>query len=136
MTQTLPPVATKIYVHCKKCNAERYHTVLAHTTSQSAKVECEVCKKKSTYSIKPKAAKKSSGKTSGKGPASQTQWAEMLAKVKDDTRKPYNMKQKFDLDTTIQHPKFGVGVITAVNAEQIQVMFELGQKALVHNRTS
>ena len=45
--ETLPAVATKFYNSCKKCKVDRYHNVLAHLTSSSAKLECEVCKTKS-----------------------------------------------------------------------------------------
>ena len=42
--ETLPAVATKFYNSCKKCKVDRYHNVLVHPTSSSAKLECEVCK--------------------------------------------------------------------------------------------
>ena len=47
----LPPVAKNISYYCKKCDSERYHKVIAHTSSIAAKLECEVCKSKKTYKI-------------------------------------------------------------------------------------
>ena len=128
--QTLPAVAQKVYIECKKCNAERYHVVLAHKTPTSAKVECEVCKKKSTYSIAKKAAKKPAKKRAVVGGA---KWTDLVEKAKG-TPVPYTMKGKFGLDTAIQHPKFGLGVIIVSAPGQIEVVFEEGTKNLIHNR--
>lgn len=128
--QTLPAVAQKVYIECKKCNAERYHVVLAHKTATSAKVECEVCKKKSTYSIAKKVkkpAKKRSAVVSG------AKWTELIEKAKGNPV-PYTMKGKFGIDTAIQHPKFGLGVIIQSQPGQIEVVFEVGTKNLIHNR--
>ena len=50
----LPPVAKSLFTFCKKCNADRYHRVLAHTSTSKAKIECEICKSKKTYTA-PKA---------------------------------------------------------------------------------
>jgi len=128
--QTLPAVAQKVYIECKKCNAERYHVILAHKTPTSAKVECEVCKKKSTYSIAKKVKKTGVKK---KVVASGAKWTDLVEKAKG-APVPYNMKGKFGIDTAIQHPKFGLGVITQANPIQIEVVFEEGTKNLIHNR--
>ena len=47
----LPPVAKSFYTFCKKCDVDRYHMVLAHTSSTTAKIECEVCHSRKTYSL-------------------------------------------------------------------------------------
>ena len=65
--ETLPAVAKSIFVPCKKCAEDRYHTVIAHTSSTSAKLKCEVCGSSKAFKIggkakttKPKAAAKTS----------------------------------------------------------------------------
>ena len=44
------------------------------------------------------------------------------------------MKAKFALANAIEHPKFGLGFVTAATNEKIEVMFSEGGRALVHNR--
>ncbi len=139
---TLPAVATKTYQFCKKCDCERYHVVLAHPTPQSAKIECEVCKRKSTLklSIGPSgksrlAAATRSRKTKASQEAPETKWRELLASTNLDNKKPYSMRQSFQTEDAIEHPKFGLGVVTQAAAQQIEVVFESGVKALVHNRS-
>ncbi|MGE5084935.1 MAG: hypothetical protein ACM3MG_01440, partial [Bacillota bacterium] len=48
---TLPPVAKSFFAFCKKCDADRYHVVLAHTSATSAKIKCEICGSQKTYSL-------------------------------------------------------------------------------------
>ena len=62
-TNELPPVAKNFYTFCKKCDSDRYHVVLAHTTSTSAKIKCEVCAsvKKYTLPKAPSASRKAAG---------------------------------------------------------------------------
>ncbi|MFN8945822.1 MAG: hypothetical protein ACK5WZ_14495, partial [Pseudobdellovibrionaceae bacterium] len=53
----LPSVAKSFFAFCKKCDADRYHVVLAHTSDKSAKLKCEVCKSIKSWSL-PKAQEK------------------------------------------------------------------------------
>lgn len=134
----LPPVAKSIFYFCKKCDAERYHTVLAHPTSISAKIECEVCKSKKTYKItEPKKGRKKTATRKKRVTAEEAhkkEFDEIRVRVGIDDVQKYNMKEKFDSDSAIDHPKFGVGFITAALPDKIEVCFEDSQRILVHNR--
>lgn len=134
---TLPPVARKIFYPCKKCAVERYQVVMAHTSSKVAKLECEVCGTKNNMKVgAPKAPRvKKDGTTSTK-PRRAThkeRWAQLTQKAGSDAS-PYNMKIQFKLESVINHPKFGLGVVTAATESSIQVVFEDEERALVHNR--
>lgn len=150
MENTLPPVAKSFTNYCKKCDAERYHTVLAHSTATSAKVQCEICKAKSTYKLaKPGAKAKVPGAkrplagaalkrkeqaVSAKKNAHVNEYTSLLASVeKSDTAK-YNMKNKFPANSKVQHPKFGLGFVRSAQAERIEVVFADEVRQLVHNR--
>lgn len=134
--KTLPAVATNFFFPCKKCAADRYHKVLTHPTSTSAKLECEVCKTKQTFKLGGAKKKTTTGvtRTKKKAPSAQETWIELKGKVNLDQAETYNMKKKFVASTAINHPKFGVGIITEANGLSIMVAFEDGQKSLVHNR--
>ncbi|MCB0370523.1 MAG: hypothetical protein KDD45_14140 [Bdellovibrionales bacterium] len=141
----LPPVAKSFYTFCKKCDADRYHKVLAHTTATSAKIECEVCHSKKTYSL-PKAQSRkttSSGaprtrrvvSENQKKAAHQSEYQELLESVANQENVSYNVKTKFNASTKLEHPKFGLGFIRTVQPDKIEVVFSDEVKVLIHNRT-
>ena len=136
----LPAVARNVHLPCKKCGVDRYHVVVAHTTPTSAKVKCEVCGSQKTFKLtKPKAAKSTATKT-GKPSAKRNEpdpgavWSDLKTQIGLDRILPYNMKTKFQLANAIEHPKFGVGFVTATTNEKVDVVFQDGGRALVHNR--
>lgn len=142
----LPAVAKTIYLECKKCEAERYHVVLAHTTATSAKVKCEVCGSTKSYKL-PKAAK-AKKVAAPKKPLKPGAKPRVTKQSKIDDHKAeyeklmsgpgdtvkYNMKSSFPLHTKLDHPKFGKGVIRAAQADRIEVIFQDEIRNLVHNR--
>lgn len=138
---TLPPVAQKVYTECKKCSAERYHVVLAHTSSTAAKVQCEVCGAKKTYKLptaKPKKTgtgkpRKSSSAEARKS-AHETEYKQMLDTAADADTQAYSMKTKFAQNQKVKHPKFGLGIIKSTQYDKIEVVFEDEVRLLVHNR--
>lgn len=141
-SMSLPPVAKSFYTFCKKCDADRYHIVLAHTSAASAKIECEICHSKKTYSL-PKAGAK---KTASGGTVAPKRTSSMSARMsahnnqfeslmnKDVDVNSYNMKTKYAKDTKIDHPKFGIGFVTEATVDRIEVVFKDEVKTLLHNR--
>ena len=143
MTQmTLPPVAKSFFTFCKKCDADRYHTVLAHTTSTSAKIECEVCHSKKTYSI-PKAGstvkkavkKTGTGVTRVRKNSHADEYNQLMMNRGEEKGTPFNIRTKFTMDQKIDHPKFGAGFVKNVLIDRVDVMFSDELKTLMHNKT-
>jgi hypothetical protein len=137
-SETLPPVARKVYAECKKCGVDRYHIVVAHTSATAAKLQCEVCNAKSVYKLESATKKKKSAdgaeaKPSARKTGSEKRWRDLKEKVSGGAT-AYNMKTAFAPDTSIQHPKFGLGFVVGVTPQSIQVVFEDGERSLVHNR--
>lgn len=134
LKKTLPPVAKSIYIHCKKCDTNRYCTVLAHKTLTSAKVKCEVCGSQSTYNVNktytPGAKKK---KTTRKG-SEAAMWETMKTEKGSRSAESYTIKKVFSNDDSIDHPKFGLGFVTKVYHNKIEVLFSDGLKELLHAR--
>ena len=143
--QTLPAVAKSVYTDCKKCGAERYHTVIAHKTATSAKVECETCHSKKTYKIstaakdltsggaKPKRAPSVRG-AAGRAAAHETEYQTLLQDTLTAETATYSMKLKFPLKARIQHPKFGLGVVKTSYPDKVEIVFQDEVRSLVHNR--
>ena len=131
----LSAVATRICLECKKCECERFFTVLAHSTKTSAKVQCEVCKAKKTYKLPSTKKKKARKKTTRRSAAEKH--ADKFKELKDAATGdaiPYRMTSQFSVNNAIDHPKFGLGIVTEVSGHAIQVTFEDVDRALVHNR--
>lgn len=136
----LPAVARNVSLMCKKCGVERFHVVLTHTNSTTAKVQCEVCKAKKTFKLTvPKAAKKPAKKSTGvkksvKKVDLAAEWSKMREQIGLEKLQPYNMKTKFSNAAAIEHPKFGIGFISLATNEKIDVTFQEARISLVHNR--
>ncbi|WP_413586959.1 hypothetical protein [Bdellovibrio sp. HCB274] len=141
---TLPPVAKSFFAFCKKCDADRYHVVLAHTSATSAKIKCEICGSQKTYSL-PKAQTKTGKPLTGAAAKKREQTMnsrksshkneyEMLMANDGASTSNYNMKGKFEKNTKLQHPKFGLGFIKDAATDKIEVVFEDEVRTLIHNR--
>lgn len=135
----LPPVAKSVLYACKKCEAERYHRVLAHKTEKSARIECEICGSKKTYSIaKKKAAAKKKTTAATKKRASKTiaptLWADLNEKFGSKDAQSYNFKNTYEANTILDHTKFGIGYITKVEAQRMEVVFQDQVRQMVHSR--
>lgn len=137
----LPPVAKSFHTFCKKCDVDRYHKVLAHTSETSAKIECEVCHSKTKFTL-PKAKKATTAKArSPRAPSAnqrksnhQAEYQELLNSLTAMEEKPYSLKAKFEIANKINHPKFGIGVVRSVQPDKIEVVFSDEVKLLIHNR--
>jgi hypothetical protein len=151
MTETLnelPAVARNINLPCKKCGVDRYFVVVAHTSPTSAKVKCEVCGAQKTFKLGAE-KKEKKAKTPGVGRGNTLKekaiakraaeynalFADLKKQIGMDNIQPYEMKKKYAMASAVKHPKFGMGFVTSVTADKIEVAFEDGARSLVHNRT-
>lgn len=140
----MPVVGKSFYTFCKKCDTDRYHTVLAMPTETSAKLQCEVCKAKSTWK-QPKEKKASTGPrgaalkakanaAAARSAAHAAEYEKLGQELADEPEAKYSMKTKFEKDTRLQHPTFGLGYVRTVQPEKIEVVFQDEVRSLVHNR--
>ena len=132
----IPDVAKSIYIPCKKCETDRYCTIVAHKTKAktSAKVKCEVCGAQSTFSLKKKKKKAVRKKRASKGLDAAT-WEALKTEKGDKGAISYTVKQIFRDQDSLSHPKFGLGFVTKVYAHKVEVLFSDGAKELLHART-
>lgn len=135
-TISLPPVAKSFYTYCKKCETDRYHTVLAHPTATTAKIKCEVCAKTSTWKAPSNAAakKRAAGVSPRARSSHREQWATLISTNEKTEQNDYNLKASFKVNTVLNHPKFGKGFIKSTQNDKIEVVFEDEVKMLMHNR--
>lgn len=138
---TLPPVAKSFYTFCKKCDVDRYHIVLAHTSSTTAKIECEVCHSRKSYSLpktgssSPSARRLSGQSSTTKKSTSHTGDYEVrVQNTQNSEPLPFSIKNKYVENQKISHVKFGIGFVQKVYPDKIDVVFSDEVKSLVHNR--
>lgn len=143
----LPSVAKNVFVLCKKCDAERFHKVLAHTSPKSAKLECEVCKGKRTLTLStgkkkavPGAPKTARGiaaaarAENSRKNAHSAEYQQLLEAGKMSSPASYSMTAAFKEGQAVKHSKFGLGLVRTVTPQKIEVMFAEELKSLIHNR--
>ena len=143
MTASNVTAGSEVDSHCLKCKDLTNHTIIALADEKIAKVQCNVCGGKHKYRpAKPEKAapvKKRGGKASAAKAATahkeKKAAAEFEALLQDrDTAeaKPYAMTATFKNNDMIDHPTFGLGLVTAIiPADKIEVRFETGSKLLI-----
>lgn len=141
----VPVVGRSFYSLCKKCDADRYHTVLALPNETSAKLQCEVCGAKSTWKA-PKArsakatgprgaaAKAKANAAAARTAAHNSEYETLSASLGGSPEVSYSMKATFEKDTRLKHPTFGLGFVRMVQSDKIEVVFADEVRHLVHNR--
>lgn len=65
-------------------------------------------------------------------PQTESTWAESMADKPDNAFKPYAMSATFARNDLVLHPKFGKGIVTLVDGNRVEVLFEEGSKKLTH----
>ena len=144
MTAKSPTAGSEIDSHCLKCKDLTNHTIVALAEGKIAKVQCNVCKGKHKYRpakpekaapVKKRGGKTSTAKASSAALKEKKAVAEFEALLQDrDTAeaKPYAMTATFKKNDMIDHPTFGLGLVTAmIPADKMEVMFKTGSKLLI-----
>ncbi|MBN1205033.1 MAG: hypothetical protein JXB05_08940 [Myxococcaceae bacterium] len=131
---------------CTRCKLTLAHTILAMVGTKIARVRCNTCGGDHTYRSAPGStdrASPSARSSSARAPSAPR--AERPEKVvisfeeqlagKDIANAPkYSPKDAYQLDQVIQHPTFGLGLVTAVRGDKVDIAFKAETKTLVHGR--
>ncbi len=62
-------------------------------------------------------------------------WDQHMGGKKDADFVPYAMSDRYGKGTLLSHPKFGKGVVVAVDATNVQILFQDGPRKLGHGVT-
>lgn len=136
-------VGDEIEAMCGTCKDATVHVVEVIKEDKVTKVMCKSCLNSHRYR-RPVAAgekpaiKAKTQKASNKAPAKtkeQRKWSRVMAKVEGEKPLNYDMSDEYKENDVIDHSKFGVGVVSEViDPTKMSVVFEDGEKTLVHNR--
>lgn len=135
-------VGDEIEAMCGTCKAATVHHIEVIKDDKVIKVLCKSCNNSHKYRkpVDDDATEKPKRKTAKtKTPTKtkeQRKWSRVMGKVEGIEPQPYNMSETFKEQNVIEHDKFGVGVVSEViDPTKISVVFEDGEKTLVHNRS-
>jgi hypothetical protein len=138
----------EIDAFCTKCDLNLAHTIIAMVGPKVERVQCNTCRAEHKYRgqqplvkvqsfaapKKPSTPKAASGTTRAR-PVVVT-FDEQL-KNKDLSRsKRYSTRETFVVDDVVDHPTFGLGIVTAVRGDKVDIAFKQEDKTLVHGKSA
>ena len=127
---------------CTKCKLDLAHTIHAMVDGVPVKVECNTCHGIHKYrptaemraAAKASRARRSSGSRSStpKAPPAPTLWRQSLERLQGVEQQRYNVKESFEVDHVIDHPKFGIGVVVKIlEPTRARVVFQDEERTMV-----
>jgi len=143
MTSKNPTAGSEIDSRCLKCKDLTNHIIIAMADDEIAKVQCNVCGGKHKYRpakpVKTSPVKKRGGKASAakaaaalKEKKAAAEFEALLQNRDTAETKPYAMTATFNYNDIIDHPTFGLGLVTSIiPADKIEVKFKSGSKILI-----
>ncbi len=136
-----------IIAYCTECKADREHVVLESAGTQIRSVRCKKCGSEGSFRApreKARAAlldfskkKKAPAKTRRKKapPSPAVVYAELMDGLDLDAAVRYNIKKPLAVGDLMDHPKFGVGLVTEIiDVQKARVVFPEGERVMVCNR--
>lgn len=140
-------VGGEVDAYCTRCKMVLAHTVLAMVGEKIARVRCNTCGGDHSFRGAPDAPKASTSRASSAGSSAKAastkitkadrqiiSFEQQLAE-KDVANAPaYNIKETFAVDQVIRHPTFGLGIVSAVRGDKVDVAFKAETRTLVHGR--
>lgn len=138
-------VGGEVDAPCTRCKLTLAHTILAMVGTKIARVRCNTCGGDHAYRAAPGTTDRPTVSRSSTSRASSTPRAEKPEKVvisfeeqlagKDIANAPkYSPKDTYKPDQVIQHPTFGLGLVTVVRGDKVDIAFKSETKTLVHGR--
>jgi len=138
-------VGGEVDAPCTRCKLTLAHTILAMVGTKIVRVRCNTCGGDHVYRAAPGTTDRLSSARTATARATSAARAEKPEKVvisfeeqlagKDVANAPkYSPKDTYQLDQVIQHPTFGLGLVTAVRGDKVDIAFKSETKTLVHGR--
>ena len=137
-------VGGDVLTRCNKCELDLWHTVIAKVEGLIRRVKCNTCK--TEHSLRGEAKLPSHKRVAAKAPMTtivrvqnrvpKKPLSELLQGREEEERIPYSPSAKLAKNVLVQHPTFGVGIVTDLSGDKTKatVLFESGEKVLAANR--
>ena len=130
-------VGGELDLDCPRCKLNLAHTILAMVDGEPVKVRCNTCGSERTLRRKknvPKGSGLRARRSRPNGPAeAESAWRRLVEEAGPAPRRRYNMYDSYEKGDVLDHPAFGVGIVTAgLGQNKVEVAFKSGPKVLVH----
>jgi hypothetical protein len=139
-------VGGEVDAFCTRCRLTLAHTILAMVGTKIARVRCNTCNGDHVFRSAPGTTDKPSpsARSSGggtKAPRARSSAEKIIISFeeqlagKDIANAPrYSPKDTYKPDQVIQHPTFGLGLVTGVREDKVDITFKSETKTLIHGR--
>lgn len=133
------PVARDLVTRCTRCKLELSHVVVVHNEEGIVdRVKCKTCGSEHKYRPDKKKAPAKTPKKKKRAVTKEEDFAkefEKLAeKFKGKESVNYSMSGSFKKDEVIAHKTFGMGIVTSVSYQKMEVAFSEGPRLLACER--
>lgn len=132
-------VGGEVDAFCTRCKLPTplAHTIIAMVGPKIARVRCNTCGGDHAYRSPPGTTDRPVSRTSrvSAKPEKVIISFEDQLSGKDVANAPkYSPKDTYQVDQVIQHPTFGLGLVTGVRGDKVDITFKSEAKTLVHGR--
>ncbi len=122
-------------------------TILAMVGTKIIKVKCNTCNSermfRGTQPLEtkiPSLAKTRSASAPGRPKVSRAEavvlnWEEQLKQKNLSGARKYSPRELYRVDDVIDHPSFGLGFVTAIRSDKVDIAFKSFEKTLVHGKS-
>jgi hypothetical protein len=119
---------------CSRCELVLAHTVIAMVQGRPVKVQCNTCRTVHAYRGSPSGSHARRTAQAARERRSVLSFDEALAAKGTATARPYAPTASFGHDEVVNHPTFGLGWVSMVRPDKVEIVFRSGSKTLVHAR--
>lgn len=137
-------VGGEIDALCNRCELNLAHTIVAMVGPKVIKVKCNTCGSDHQYRgqqplVKAQsfAAPKSKAPKATKSTASSraaTAWEDKFHGKDLSRARRYAPTETFAVDEVVDHPTFGLGLVTHVRGDKVDISFKQEERTLVHGK--
>ncbi len=126
-------VGGEVDAFCTRCKMLLAHTILAMVGSKIARVRCNTCGGDHAFRSTP-ARTRAPSQPRASHERVIISFEQQLAGKDVSTAARYSPKGAYQVEQLIDHPTFGLGIVSAVREDKIDVVFKAAEKTLVHRR--
>lgn len=125
---------------CTKCKLELDHTIIAIVDNFPKRVKCNTCQGQHNFRGRPAEKKRSASKSPArkKTKSQKGNYIEYLSRLSGTDPSDalqYSIRGSFKKDDVINHPRFGIGIVSSViQFKKIEVFFRDGARLLTQNQ--
>ena len=126
--------------YCPKCKADTNQTVITKYEDEVRRVQCNVCSDVHSYR-KPRGEieeePQEPAAVARRPVTRRLSWAEATEEAGDKfllNARPYEVSQVFELGDIVTHVRFGLGFVSEVQENKIEISFADDRRVLAHGR--